>query len=91
MTETLFNSQEALDSARKWANSHNYRVLSVNPLKDKCVLEFIDEENIVKYIAFNESGRDNSVIYGTFKECALAALLNLRVNDDKILNMLMTL
>ena len=91
MTEVLFNSQAALDSARKWANSHNYRALSVSPLKDKCVLEFIDEENIVKYIAFNESGRDNSVIYGTFKECALAALLNLRVNDDKILNMLMTL
>lgn len=91
MTETLFNSQTAIDLARDWANSHNYRSLSVTPLKDKCVLEFINEENIVKYISFNESGKDNNVVYGTFKECALAALLNLRVNDDKILNMLMTL
>lgn len=91
MTELLFNSQTAIDSAREWANSHSYRALSVTPLKDKCVLEFIDEENIVKYIAFNESGKDNNVIYDTFKECALAALLDLRINDNKILNMLMTL
>ena len=91
MTEVLFNSQTAIDSAREWANSHTCKVLSVTPLKDKCVLEFIDEDNIVKYIAFDESGKDNNVIYGTFKECALAALLNLRVNDSKILNMLMTL
>jgi hypothetical protein len=91
MTELLFNSQTAIDSAREWANSHSYKVLSITPLKDKCVLEFIDEENVVKYIAFNESGKDNNVVYGTFKECALAALLDLRVNDDKILNMLMTL
>jgi hypothetical protein len=91
MTEVLFNSQTAIDSARDWANSHSYKVLSVTPLKDKCVLEFIDEENIVKYITFNECGKDNSVIYATFKECALAALLDLRVNDSKILNMLMTL
>ena len=91
MTELLFNSQATIDLAREWANNHNYRALSVTPLKDKCVLEFINEENIVKYIAFNECGKDNNVVYGTFKECALAALLNLRVNDDKILNMLMTL
>ena len=91
MTEVLFNSQTAIDSAREWANSHNYKVLSVTPLKDKCVLEFIDEDKVVKYIAFDESGKDNNVIYGTFKECALAALLNLRVNDNKILNKLMTL
>lgn len=89
--EQIFNSQEALDLAREWANSHNYRALSVTPLKDKCVLEFIDEENIVKYISFNESGKDNNVIYGTFKECALSALLNLGINDSKILNMLMSL
>lgn len=91
MTEALFNSQTALDSAREWANKYNYKALSVTPLKDKCILEFIDEENIVKYISFNESGKDNHVIYGTFKECALAALLNLGINDFKILNMLMSL
>ena len=91
MTETLFNSQTALDSAREWANRYNYRALSVSPLKDKCILEFIDEENNVKYISFNESGKDSHVIYGTFKECALAALLNLGINDGKILNMLKAL
>ena len=85
---------KAEQKSREFFNSHSkqYKQLNHILLVDKLVTSFMDiEENYnVKYAIFTEKGAADIGFLPTVEEAIIAATLNLGINDDRVLNMIMS-
>ena len=87
-------NEKAMQRAQKYfeKQSEYLQLIQFYPLKDEVVAEFIDkDDNVIKYVTFSEqTGKGNS-FWRSLDEAILANILNLGLNDDKLLNVLMAM